>query len=182
MAINLLWIQKPDLFGIPDDLAAMRLSFLSAGVWWVVFSIPLFRRVPEPPRSPVETRPTADVLAVVASPPGRDAPRTAPLPRRLPAPARVPRSTTTAINTIIRMATAYGTEIGIARGPLIAAILMVQFVGVPFAFLFGAMADRIGAKRAIFLALGVYVRDQRPGLPLEDGRGTSSCLPSWWGW
>ena len=30
----------------------MRLSFLSVAVWWLVFSIPLFRRVPEPPRAP----------------------------------------------------------------------------------------------------------------------------------
>lgn len=34
---------------------------------------------------------------------------------------------------------------------------MVQFIGVPFAFLFGAIAGRLGAKRAIFLALAVYV-------------------------
>ena len=28
-----------------------RLAFLSVAVWWVVFSVPLFRRVPEPPRT-----------------------------------------------------------------------------------------------------------------------------------
>ena len=28
--------------------AAARLAFLSVAVWWLVFSIPLFRRVPEP--------------------------------------------------------------------------------------------------------------------------------------
>jgi len=33
----------------------------------------------------------------------------------------------------------------------------VQFVGVPFSFLFGTVAQRIGAKRAIFVALSVYV-------------------------
>jgi len=30
-------------------------------------------------------------------------------------------------------------------------------VGIPFAFLFGGLAGRIGAKRAVFLALGAYV-------------------------
>jgi UMF1 family MFS transporter len=62
-----------------------------------------------------------------------------------------------AVNTVIRMATLYGTELGIPRGPLIGAVLMVQFVGIPFAFLFGMLADRLGPKRAIFLALSVYV-------------------------
>ena len=33
---------------------------------------------------------------------------------------------------------------------------MIQFVGVPFAFAFGRLAGRIGAKRAIFVALAVY--------------------------
>jgi len=60
------------------------------------------------------------------------------------------------IQTIIKMATAYGTEIGIGQSALIAAVLLVQFVGIPFAFLFGTLASRIGAKRAVFLGLLAY--------------------------
>jgi UMF1 family MFS transporter len=48
LAINLLMIQKPALFGIPDAGTATRLSLASVGVWWIAFSIPLFRHVPEP--------------------------------------------------------------------------------------------------------------------------------------
>lgn len=61
------------------------------------------------------------------------------------------------IQTIIRMATIYGAEIGIDRNARIATFVMVQFVGVPFSFLFGALAHRINAKRAIFVALSVYI-------------------------
>jgi UMF1 family MFS transporter len=60
------------------------------------------------------------------------------------------------IGTIIRMATIYGTEIGLPRGALIGAILLVQFIGIPFAFAFGWLADRVGAKRAVLGALAVY--------------------------
>jgi UMF1 family MFS transporter len=60
------------------------------------------------------------------------------------------------IQTIIKMSTAYGTEIGIGQNVLIAAVLVVQFVGIPFAFLFGALAGRIGPKRAIFVGLIAY--------------------------
>jgi UMF1 family MFS transporter len=35
-------------------------------------------------------------------------------------------------------------------------LLMVQFVGIPFAFAFGLLAGRIGTRRAIFVALAVY--------------------------
>jgi UMF1 family MFS transporter len=54
------------------------------------------------------------------------------------------------------MATIYGTEIGLEQGALIMALMVVQFVGIPFAFLFGQLASRLGTKRSIFLALGVY--------------------------
>jgi UMF1 family MFS transporter len=60
------------------------------------------------------------------------------------------------IQTIIKMATAYGTEIGIGQSSLITAVLLVQFVGVPCAFLFGVLASRIGAKRSVFVGLVAY--------------------------
>ena len=49
LVVNLLWILMPDTFGIPGAVAAIKLSFVSVAVWWLVFSIPLFRQVPEPP-------------------------------------------------------------------------------------------------------------------------------------
>ena len=56
LALNLAWIQKPEWFGLPhgpnlsQSQASLpaRLAFLSVAIWWLVFSIPLFRRVPEP--------------------------------------------------------------------------------------------------------------------------------------
>jgi UMF1 family MFS transporter len=60
------------------------------------------------------------------------------------------------IGTIIRMASLYGAQIGIEQQHLIAALLLVQFVGVPCSFFFGRLAGAIGAKPAIFLSLGVY--------------------------
>jgi len=72
------------------------------------------------------------------------------------------------IGTIIRMATAYGTEIGIDEGALIQAIVLVQFVGIPFAFLFGMLAGRIGAKRCVFIGLAVYTGISILGYRMED--------------
>jgi UMF1 family MFS transporter len=54
------------------------------------------------------------------------------------------------------MAAIYGAEIGINQNAQIEAVVMVQFVGIPCSFAFGALADRIGAKTSIFLALAVY--------------------------
>ena len=164
LALNLAWIQKPAWFGLPSgpDLTEssatlpVRLAFVSVAVWWIVFSIPLFRRVPEPPPTlePDESR-------------GKSAIRVAFL--RLAETFRELRGYRQAflmlvafliyndgIQTIIKMATAYGTEIGIGQSALITAILLVQFVGIPCSLLFGMLASRIGAKRAIFLGLLAY--------------------------
>jgi MFS transporter, UMF1 family len=156
LAINLLMIQKPELFGIPDAGVATRLSFVSVAVWWTVFSIPLFRRVPEPPRRlEPDEEPTANILVTGW--------------RRLVETFRELRRYRQAflmllafllyndgIQTMIRMATTYGSEIGLPENAMITALLMTQFIGVPCAFLFGAVAERIGAKTAVFAGLSVY--------------------------
>lgn len=164
LALNLAWIQKPAWFGLPagpglDESAATlpaRLAFLSVAVWWLVFSIPLFRRVPEPPRrlEPDEQKGQSPIRMAFV---------------RLGETFRELRGYRQAflmllafliyndgIQTIIKMATAYGTELGIDQSALIGAILLVQFVGIPCSFLFGMLAGRIGAKRALFLGLLAY--------------------------
>jgi MFS transporter, UMF1 family len=60
------------------------------------------------------------------------------------------------IGTIIRLAAVYGTEIGIDQTTLIGSIVLVQFVGVPATFAFGALAGRFSAKRAVFGGLCAY--------------------------
>jgi UMF1 family MFS transporter len=164
LALNLAWIQKPEWFGLPsgpgltpsEATLPARLAFVSVAVWWGLFSIPLFRRVPEPPRrrEPDEPRAGHAILGAFT---------------RLGETLRELRGFRHAfifllafliyndgIQTIIKMATAYGTEIGIGAGALIGAILIVQFVGIPCAFLFGMLAGKIGAKRAIFIGLVAY--------------------------
>jgi UMF1 family MFS transporter len=54
------------------------------------------------------------------------------------------------------MGTLFGTQVGIGQGSLIGALLLVQFIGVPAAFIFAAVARRIGAKQAILGSLVIY--------------------------
>ena len=164
LALNLAWILKPAWFGLPSgpDLSEaqatlpIRLAFVSVAVWWVVFSLPLFRRVPEPPpRLEPDEHPGESPVRMAFV--------------RMAETFRELRGYRQAflmlvafliyndgIQTIIRMATAYGTELGIGQNSLIAAILLVQFIGFPCTLLFGTLAGRIGAKRAIFLGLVAY--------------------------
>ncbi len=159
LALNLALILKPAWFGLgtADATLPVRLSLASAAVWWVLFSIPLFRHVREPQRRLEEDEDTGQNPMRVAF-------------TRLVETFQELRGYKHAflmllafliysdgISTIQKMAAAYGTELGIAQESVIAAILIVQFVGIPATFLFGSLAGRIGAKRAIFAGLVVYL-------------------------
>ncbi|MHB0859634.1 MAG: MFS transporter [Anaerolineae bacterium] len=155
LALNLLWIMQPSLFGIPDTETASRLSFLSVAIWWAVFSLPLFRHVKEPAavRQPGESR---DALRAAFQRLGRTF-RNLRSYRQLTLFVIAFWLYNDGIGTIITMAAIYGAELNIPQVDLIGTILMVQFVGVPFAFIFGWLARRLGTKPSILLALGVYV-------------------------
>ena len=56
----------------------------------------------------------------------------------------------------MKMAVAYGDEIGIDQASMIGALALVQFVGIPFSFGFGWLAKKIGTKTSILWGLGLY--------------------------
>ena len=154
LAVNLALYLSPATFGLADAGVAIRVGFFLTAVWWLAFSIPVLRRVPEPPRLDGVEEGAGLGVAV----------------RRLASTLRHLRRYRQAfllliavlvyndgVSTIYRLATIYGTEIGLPQSSLITAILMVQFVGVPFAFAFGALATKIGTKRAILLGLTIYM-------------------------
>lgn len=156
VAINLAWIQKPEWFGLTPGTLPARLAFVSVGIWWIAFAVPLFRKVPEPPRKlETDEASKSNPLRIAV--------------QRIGETLRELRGYKQAflmlvafmiyndgIQTIVKMATAYGTEIGIGQTELIAAVVLVQFIGVPFAFLFGRLASIIGAKTSVFVGLLVY--------------------------
>jgi UMF1 family MFS transporter len=152
LLINLAWIMQPGAFGFDSTVSAIRASFVAVAVWWGVFSLPLFRTVPQPvPATGVQK---IDIGAAFSR-----------LGRTLSEIRKYRHAFLMfiamllyqdGIQTIIRMAGVYGAEVGIDQTSQIAAFVMVQFVGIPFAFLFGSLGARVGTKRCIFFAIGVY--------------------------
>ena len=128
LAINLAMIMF-----FPDDLTPLmtRLSLLSVAIWWLLFTIPLWRRVPEPPRRIEAGEEYDNPLTAGFSRLGntlRELTKYRELLKFLIAFWLY----SDGIGTIIKMATIYGAEIGIGQIDLIGTLLMVQFVGIPF--------------------------------------------------
>jgi MFS transporter, UMF1 family len=165
LALNLAWILAPGAFGLPSGAGLtpsqatlpVRLAFLSVSVWWIIFSIPLFRHVSEPPlRLEADERPGENPVRVALA-----------RLRETFGELRDYRQAflmllaffiySDAIGAIIRMATSYGATLGFDRDTMIAAILLTQVVGFPFALIFGVAATRLGTKPLIFVGIGVYM-------------------------
>lgn len=154
LAVHLALILMPKRFGLPDAGAATRVAFASTAVWWLAFSLPIFRDVPEP-QAAAERVPVGALLR-----------NTIAQLVRTTAHLRERRDLFTfliafwlysdGIGTIIKMATIYGAEVGIGQKDLIGALLMVQILAAPAAILFGRMARPLGPKRAVMVGIAGY--------------------------
>ncbi len=154
LAVHLALIAMPTRFGLADAGEATRLAFASVAAWWLGFSIPLFRSVPEP-----------------------DAERSGVPARELPSAVfRQLRGTlaglraqpdllkflvafwlySDGIGTIIKMATIYGVEVGLKDQDLMGALLMVQLLAAPASLLFGRLAAPLGPRGAVLVGLAGY--------------------------
>jgi UMF1 family MFS transporter len=153
LALQLVLIQKPDWFGL-TTVSATQISFASVGVWWFLFSIPLFRHVKETPKK------TNESMLKLSKDSIRQVVQTI---KQLPKYPELLRFLIAfwffndGINTIIKMATIYGREIGIQTSDLILALLITQFVGLPFTLLFGKFAGWFGSKRTLIITIIIYL-------------------------
>ena len=151
--LNVLMYQFPNIFGLADGGEAVRWSFITVAVWWVVFSIPLFLYVDEP--LPANGRRGVNVKGTFAA------------LRHTAQNLRQYRGAwmfllaywlyIDGVDTIVRMAVDFGLNIGLGQGNLITALLMVQFIGFPAALVFGRLGERYGAQRGIWICIWAYV-------------------------
>jgi len=153
-ALNVWMTLSPAAFGLPDSGEAVKLSFLSVGLWWALFSLPLVFLVRE---------------RAADRSPGRGSAVREGLAQLLGTFRQIRRLKTIflflaaywlyidGVDTIIVMALDYGLSIGFRADDLIVALLLTQFIGFPAALLFGRLGERIGARQAILIGLAVYL-------------------------
>jgi UMF1 family MFS transporter len=152
--LDVLMVSQPAWFGFASTTDAVRFSFVSVAVWWLIFSIPLWLFVDEPR--------TGKALSLAAA-------TTAGFSQLINTFRKVRQLKTIAlfllaywlyidgVDTIVRMAIDYGLAIGLDGSDLLLALLMTQFIGFPAAIVFGWLGTRLGTKNGILLAIVVYL-------------------------
>jgi len=153
LAIHVWMISSPATFGLSSSNEAIRFAFMSVGIWWAIFLIPLIRWVPENKRG---RKVAGNVLKASY--------------RELRATiAKIGKYRNVVIFltaylfylagvfTVISMAVNYGQRLGFGQQDLLKALMITNFVGFPATFLYGLLGHRFGPKVGIHLALAVYI-------------------------
>ena len=157
LALNLVMIMViPGLVKGLDVGLMTRLSFLTVAVWWLIFTLPVLRRVKEPARRIEAGEEGFSPFQASFSRLGKTF-REIRKYRDLAMAMLAFWVYSNGIGTIITMATIYATELGFSQITTIGTLLMVQFLAAPFAFLFGWLSRKLGTKKSIYLSLGVYI-------------------------
>ena len=153
--VNVLMYLNPAWFGLSSQSEAILWSFLSVAVWWAVFSLPLFMSVEEKSNAEISKglfETITEAFKAVAS-----------TLREIKKHKRVAIFLIAywlyidGVDTIVRMAVAYGSDIGLDASSMITALLLTQFVGFPATLVFGIYADKIGFKKILTIGISIYI-------------------------
>jgi UMF1 family MFS transporter len=154
LILNVLWLYWPERFGLPDRDFALRLSFVSVAIWWLGFALPLFLRVSEADGKN-HARLSWSVIGIACRRLGQTLKQIRHY-RQLTLFLAAFWLYNDGINTIIKLAAAYGAEIGVDHNQMLVALILTQLVGFPCSIGFATLAGHIGAKRSVLLGIAAY--------------------------
>ena len=153
LALHVWMLLSPETFGLASSVEVIKFAFVSVGVWWAVFLIPLILFVPEN-----KSRALAAGSVVQAA--------YAKL-KKTALEVRKYRNVVVflaaywlyfgGVFTVIFLAANYGQRLGFEQTDLVTALMITNFVGFPATLLYGFLGQRFGAKAGIYLALLVYI-------------------------
>ena len=142
--------------GLTIGGSGVRIAFVIAALWWLLFTIPLLRHVRQVHFLPAAGRGVIDTF--------RDA-----IGRVANVVREIRRYRTVmlfllayffyidGVGTIIKLATAYGTDIGLSARTVLVVLLVVQVVAFPCTLLYGKLAAVTSPRAMLLAGIGVYI-------------------------
>lgn len=131
---------------------ACKITFLITAVWWLVFTIPILKNVNqvyyiEPEKEPIKKsfeRLLKTLKAIKSH-------------KNIFIFLIAYFFYIDGVDTIIGMASSYGTDLGISMVSLLIILLLTQFVAFPFTILYGRFAEKVGAKKLLYVGIITYI-------------------------
>lgn len=155
LIVNLAMVQKPEWFGLPaEGTLAVRVAFITVGVWWLVFAAISLSRLPDDVRKPgtglvdMGRQGFAELRSVWAR-----VSQSTPTLRFLAAFF----SYSAGVQTVIFLASIFAAkELGFESSELILVVLILQIVAVGGAYLAASVSKRYGNKASIYFQLIIW--------------------------
>ncbi len=147
--INAFMVMNPSFFGLENSAAAIKLSFVTVGIWWIIFTLPLFINYEQPKIQEGKiinafkqiyktfidiTNQKNIVLFLIAFFLYIDG-----------------------VHTVMSLAAIFANSIGIGQESIILALILVQFVAAPATFIWSYVSTRYGDKMVIYMSILIYI-------------------------
>lgn len=153
--VNVLMYLHPSWFGLRDGLQAIQFSFLSVGIWWFLFSLPMMFNIPEPQSRHQNLGFSASIRAGLKQ--NKNTFFEILKIKELRYFLLGYWLYIDGVYTVMTMAVDFAMSIGLESKDLITALLLTQFIGFPFALLFGRLAPKFGCRSLILFCIGIYI-------------------------
>ena len=151
--INFLMISYPDSFGLVDAVEATKYAFISVGVWWAIFSIPLILFVHEPKYHESESISDSVINGLIQF-------------RNTFNDLKKLKVVATfllaywlyidGVDTVVRMAANFAFTLGFDQASIMGALVLIQLVAFFATLIYIKIANYIGLKNGIYLGIFGY--------------------------
>lgn len=154
LVFNLLMIQFPESFGVPEGSFAARFSFLITGIWWAGFSQIPFRILPKNPykkkiQSEFLLRGYQEIQKVFIQ------------VQQFPVMKRFLAAFffySMGVQTVMYLAASFGDkELGLPGDQLILTVLIIQFVAIGGSYLFAFVSKVFGNKISLIIMVLIWI-------------------------
>ena len=149
--INAIMTLQPEIFGLADSTEAVKWSFISVGVWWALFLIPIIKNVSVPviePQSNVLLNSIKKNIATLS---------------KIKAEKNVFIFLIAfflyidGVHTVMVMASDFALNLNLESSSIILGLILVQFVAFPSTIAWSYIAEKKGEKNVLYVNILAYL-------------------------
>ena len=147
--LNSFMVLNPSFFGLEDNVSAIKWSFVTVGVWWILFTLPLIFNYEQQPIEENKLRESFNQIYKTF----KDISSRKNIVIFLVAFFLY----IDGVHTIMTLAAIFGDGIGIGQESIITALILVQFIAAPCTYLWSIFSTKYGDKSTIYITIIIYI-------------------------